>query len=667
MDAHVMKSYPRFYSLAVLVVASVIGAGEASAASRYASLLASTAGQDTLRNLALFEDQRVTGEGMIFEYLAEGSPLVRLRVIEALGRMQDPSDATRLIPLITAKNRMLAREAIFALGQIGNREAVAPLVKARAGASPDDLGMIAEALGKLGGDDAVAALTEMLHDFSASVRAQAALALARCKHPEAANALLLSIHDPDTEVEWRAIYSLEKQDVLPRTCSSLVDFLENSSPPVRASAARTLGKLKCTEAAKALERCLGDAEVRVVVNAARALGEIPAKDAGPALGKVLRSHGSPHARAQAAMALEQIGDKNARDALTQGLLDPSAMVRIHSVRAMAVVLTNKSEMFIDQMRGDGNRLVRAEAIECYGRAGLSDRAKELGKIARDDKDPMMRVAAIKSLGRFKDPSIPVQLVPYMLDPDFTVAASAVEAVGALNYRAAIPQLIDAYYTAGEREFVDVELEVVRVLGDLNALEADTLMVHAMGHPDVRVRTLASETLTKLGRTPPAMQSPREFHEATFDRSRRKQLGPPLGLRHAVIKTEHGDVEVELFGDDAIQTVTTFIAWSKKGFYRKLTTHRVVPNFVVQGGDPRGDGSGDAGFTIPAEVSRHRYDTGYLGIADSGKDTGSCQWFITLSPQPHLDGRYTIFGKVTKGMDRVWKIDQGDTFDVKILD
>jgi cyclophilin family peptidyl-prolyl cis-trans isomerase len=93
---------------------------------------------------------------------------------------------------------------------------------------------------------------------------------------------------------------------------------------------------------------------------------------------------------------------------------------------------------------------------------------------------------------------------------------------------------------------------------------------------------------------------------------------------------------------------------------------VVPNFVVQGGDPRGDGSGDAGFTIPAEVSQHRYAAGYLGIADAGKDTGSCQWFITLSPQPHLDGRYTVFGRVTKGMENVWKIDQGDTFDVQIL-
>jgi cyclophilin family peptidyl-prolyl cis-trans isomerase len=325
-------------------------------------------------------------------------------------------------------------------------------------------------------------------------------------------------------------------------------------------------------------------------------------------------------------------------------------------------------MFIDQMRADGNRLVRAAAIECYGTAGLGDRARELAGIARDDKDPMMRVAAIHALDDFKDESIPPQLLPYLLDPDFTVAEAAASAMGTFKYRAAVPQLVRAYYMAGERNFVDVELTIIGALAELNAVEADTLLAQAVSHPDVRVRTLANETLVKMGRTPPVMQTPREFHEAHFDRSRRKVLGPPLGVRHAVIETDRGDVEVELFGDDAIQTVTHFIDWAKKGFYKKLTIHRVVPNHVVQGGDPRGDGSGDAGFTIPAEVSsRLRYDTGYLGIADAGKDTGSCQWFIALTPRPHLNGRYTVFGRVTKGMENVMKIDQNDTFDVRILD
>jgi len=208
---------------------------------------------------------------------------------------------------------------------------------------------------------------------------------------------------------------------------------------------------------------------------------------------------------------------------------------------------------------------------------------------------------------------------------------------------------------------------VRVLGDLGTIEAQPVLVEATTHEDVRVRVAAVESLKKLGLPAAELSAERTFHEAAFDRARKKQLAPPLGMRHAVIGTRHGNIEVELFGDDAIQTVANFIHLAKAGFYKGLTMHRVVPNFVVQGGDPRGDGSGDAGYTVPAEVSRYHYDAGYLGIADAGKDTGSSQWFITLSPQPHLGGRYTIFGRVTKGMDAVWKIDQGDKFDVKILD
>jgi HEAT repeat protein/cyclophilin family peptidyl-prolyl cis-trans isomerase len=654
-----------FFTLLLVVAAA---GGAQAATSRYAPLLASTAGQDTLRSLALWEDQRVTGDGALFVYLKEGSPLVQVRAAEVIGRLQDPADAPHLIPLVAGKNRPLAREAIFALGQLGNSEAVAPLIKARAGSVPEDVRLVAEALGKLGGDDAINTLIDMLHDFAAPVRAEAALALARTKSPEAANALLLSIHDPDVNVARNAIYALEKQDLLPRSCSSLIEFLDHDDAGVRAATAHTLGVLKCTEASEALAHHLTDNDTGVVVNACLALGALKATHAVDAIGHVLQAHKSPHARAAAAMAFEKMGEKSSRDALMQGLLDPSAMVRILSLRAMTAVEGGKSEMFIDQMRGDGNRLVRAEALESYGTAGLDKHTKELLKIAQEDKDPMMRVAAIHALAKFKDSSIPGQLVPLLLDPDFTVAGAAAEAMGTLKYRAAIANLVDAYYTAGEREFVDVELATLGALADLNAVEADTVFVQAVAHPDIRVRTLASETLTKMKMTAPAMQTPRQFAEATFDRSRKKVLAPPMGIRHAVIKADKGDIEIELYGDDAIQTVTHFIEWAQKGFYKNLTTHRVVPNFVVQGGDPRGDGNGDAGFTIPAEVCQRRYDTaGYVGIADGGKDTGSCQWFITLSPQPRLSGRYTIIGKVTKGMENVWKIDQGDRFDVKMLD
>src|SRR5512145_682053 len=114
-----MHTQTRIRAFAGLALALFTMPALASGTSGYASLIATTAGQDTLRNIALFEDQRVTGEGKLFDYLAEGSPLVQLRVVEAIGRIQDPADAARLIPLLTHEDRRVAREAIFALGQLG--------------------------------------------------------------------------------------------------------------------------------------------------------------------------------------------------------------------------------------------------------------------------------------------------------------------------------------------------------------------------------------------------------------------------------------------------------------------------------------------------------------------------------------------------------------------
>jgi len=98
---------------------------------------------------------------------------------------------------------------------------------------------------------------------------------------------------------------------------------------------------------------------------------------------------------------------------------------------------------------------------------------------------------------------------------------------------------------------------------------------------------------------------------------------------------------------------------RRGFYDGLTFHRVVPDFVAQGGDPKGDGSGGPGYSVRCEITLRHYQTGSVGMALSGKDTGGSQFFVTLSPQPHLDGRYTLFGEVVEGMDAVRALVEGD--------
>jgi cyclophilin family peptidyl-prolyl cis-trans isomerase len=134
----------------------------------------------------------------------------------------------------------------------------------------------------------------------------------------------------------------------------------------------------------------------------------------------------------------------------------------------------------------------------------------------------------------------------------------------------------------------------------------------------------------------------------------------LARPHVIIETEgRGNIEIELLGPDAPLTVDNFLRLVDRRFFDQSTWHRVVPNFVIQDGDPRGDGFGSPGGAIRDEINRNRYDAPMLGMALSGPDTGMSQWFINLSAQPHLDGTYTVFGKVVSGLPTLTRITQGD--------
>jgi len=133
------------------------------------------------------------------------------------------------------------------------------------------------------------------------------------------------------------------------------------------------------------------------------------------------------------------------------------------------------------------------------------------------------------------------------------------------------------------------------------------------------------------------------------------------LKKAKIETEKGTMVVELFEKDAPGTVANFEKLIKEGFYNGLTFHRVIPNFVIQGGCPNGNGTGGPGYTIKCEVENNpnKHLRGSLSMAHRGKDTGGSQFFICHSPQPHLNGLHTVFGRVIEGINVVDQIRQGD--------
>jgi peptidyl-prolyl cis-trans isomerase B (cyclophilin B) len=133
------------------------------------------------------------------------------------------------------------------------------------------------------------------------------------------------------------------------------------------------------------------------------------------------------------------------------------------------------------------------------------------------------------------------------------------------------------------------------------------------------------------------------------------------IYRVTIETSRGDMELELYPEYAPKTVNNFVFLAQEGFYDGVTFHRVISDFMIQGGDPTGTGRGGPGYKFEDEVAENplRHETGVISMANAGPNTNGSQFFITHSPQPHLDGMHTVFGKLVKGQEIVNAIQQGD--------
>ena len=139
-----------------------------------------------------------------------------------------------------------------------------------------------------------------------------------------------------------------------------------------------------------------------------------------------------------------------------------------------------------------------------------------------------------------------------------------------------------------------------------------------------------------------------------------EIDPAKNYR-ATIETPRGTIELELYPNHAPKTVNNFVFLARQGFYDGLTFHRVIANFMIQGGDPTGSGSGGPGYKFEDEVRNNplKHETGVISMANAGANTNGSQFFITHAPQSHLNGKHTVFGKVISGQDVVDAIKQGD--------
>jgi cyclophilin family peptidyl-prolyl cis-trans isomerase len=237
----------------------------------------------------------------------------------------------------------------------------------------------------------------------------------------------------------------------------------------------------------------------------------------------------------------------------------------------------------------------------------------------------------------------------LADADAPVVAAAAERAEKLQLADAGPAIVAALGRVRGPDAVEAQQSLLSAATALKltaAIPAGRALLEAEPYA---LRQAAAHALSALENKPTVARPPAPATGSL----------PKLAPTTVRIKTTRGTIVARLWVDQAPRTAANLIALAKKKFYDKLTFHRVVPDFVSQGGDPRGDGAGGPGYLIPCEIGMRRYDEGVMGMALSGRDTGGSQFFFTHAPEPHLDGRYTAFGDVVSGLDVVGALVEGD--------
>jgi cyclophilin family peptidyl-prolyl cis-trans isomerase len=210
----------------------------------------------------------------------------------------------------------------------------------------------------------------------------------------------------------------------------------------------------------------------------------------------------------------------------------------------------------------------------------------------------------------------------------------------------------------DKDLNDAVLAVLDALGKQKSPAANDAIKSSLASPDhlIRRKAVALLKTNGVGDFSDRIGTVQTRNTTTDYERALSRVGK---LVRATVSTSKGSFVIEFLPEDAPLTVDNFVMLAREGYFNGQTVPRVVPNFVIQTGDPRGDQNGGPGYSIRCEINEASFDRGALGMALSGKDTGGSQWFVTHSPQPHLDGGYTVFGHVISGMDVVDRIVRGD--------
>ena len=663
------------------------------------------------------QDSRSLGDGKLVSYLQSKDKDLRYRAAIALGNLQDTSTVSALAPLLQDVDVQIRSAAAFALGQIGSASAVSYLITAL---TPEQdvqvLPQVFEAIGKCGNSEALNSVVAFIPSAkNIAVKQDQALSIARfairkitsergvwlCfdllkdNHWETCSAALYAL--------WRAA-PLGVIDVeISNRAYLLVKLMSEKEAEVRINLATLLGKTKSEEAPRLIKMFQQvesqTPDWRVQVQLARSCGLLSGSD--PSLLDILLAYlKSPndHVRITTLTTLASLdtavvsASEDREKILTDVkhlALTPSKEAPLVQGEAMVTLSrifpTEFAEMSGSLIKKGADNLLRAKYIEAlsyiptepnlhYVMTCLTDDSVRVAMAAWDFLQNMIQPRALR--GHLTDSSF-IDSIPGVVMSSMTSALNrndfAISTLVATVFsdssvfdtfkragfaRMIIDGLSSAYSALSSSSDAEAMLAIQQTLMRIGDTAVVPIVSKSLADSNRDVARGAARVLAKItGRSYDVgilKSQPNVRPETDW-----KLLESIKPNQRVVFRTTKGTFTMRLRKDDAPFTVLAFFKLVKQKFYNGLTFHRVVPDFVIQGGDPRGDGWGGPGFTIRSEWSLANFERGSVGMASSGKDTEGCQFFITHIPTPHLDGRYTLFATVSTGMEVVDKIQVGD--------
>ena len=582
----------------------------------------------------------------------------------AAGRIGARTHLPRLRVLAADRDTGVAATALFALGLLKDSAAVtlgAAALRASPGVATEGAWLLGE-LGDRGRQELVSVLRDS--SFVGSRRGAVLLGMARLR-PVPAEAVIPDVASADSAVAWRAAYVLARG----RSAAGVRSLLQAASSPagaVREQVARGLARSMAGDslgegARGALAALVADVDSRVRVNAVRALAS--------------------YGRIASAAVLAALRDRDAGVRLTAAqsldlVLDSSAAVWADAFAADTAFVAQRTVAGAAAKRGivaggamtwrsSGEWQRRAAALELDARGDASAAFERLmaWRGERDGRVLAVRASAFATLAESASvrPRARAALRVALFEPDVGVRSAA---LGGLANGASEDDLLgalDSYELSRRDVDNDARLAFWQLTDSALArtkgvvANATARRLAALPRPADPLERIVAARIARFGawRDSTSEARPLDWY---FARVREAWTSRPPVAR---IETDRGILELVLRPSDAPLTVYNFITLARRGYFDGQRFHRIVPSFVVQGGDPRGDGNGGPGYAIRDEMNRWRYVRGTVGMALSGPNTGGSQFFVTHSPQPHLDAGYTVFGQLLSGGDVLDRLVQGD--------